>query len=159
MTTDHPSFEPSAAIPRAVHAADPFALGFERSPVGVAIGRPGGEIVYVNEMMCNLLGKKREGITVGSFIDAAHPEHKPGVKRRLRSLENGECQTFVRDTRDRGRARPDPASRMCRRDRELSRAGRDHYGVAAPPSGRRARVRARARSSSFRSWRGSITSS
>ena len=99
MTTDHPSFEASLTIPRALHAADPFALVFERSPVGVAIGRPGGEIVYVNEMMCNLLGTKREDVTVGSFIDAAHPDHTPGVKRRLRSLENGEFQTFVRETR------------------------------------------------------------
>ncbi len=99
MTTDHPSFEPSGATARALHVADPFALVFERSPVGVAIGRPGGEIVYVNEKMCQLLGTKREDVTVGSFIDAAHPEHKPEVKRRLRSLENGEFQTFVRDTR------------------------------------------------------------
>ncbi len=89
MTIDHPSFEPPSATPRMLHAADPFALVFERSPVGVAIGRPGGEIVYVNDMMCELLGTKREDVTVGSFIDAAHPEHKPRVKRRLRSLENG----------------------------------------------------------------------
>ena len=99
MTTDHPSLEPAGATARALHAADPFALVFERSPVGVAIGRPGGEIVYVNQMMCDLLGTKREDVTVGSFIDAAHPEHKPRVKRRLRSLESGEFQTFVRDTR------------------------------------------------------------
>ena len=85
--------------PRALHAADPFALVFERSPVGVAIGRPGGEIIYVNETMCRLLGTAREDVTVASFIGAAHPEHKTRVRGRLRSLEAGDFQTFVRETR------------------------------------------------------------
>ncbi len=99
MTSDHASFDPPPPEPRSLHAADPFALVFERSPVGVAIGRPGGEIVYVNDTMCRLLGTRAEDVTVGSFIEAAHPEHKTGVRRRLRSLETGEFQTFVRETR------------------------------------------------------------
>jgi PAS domain S-box-containing protein len=84
--------------PRALNAADPFALVFEHSPVGVAIGRVGGEIIYVNDTMCRLLGRPRDEITVASFIDAAHPEQRSRVRLRLRSLEAGEFQSFVRET-------------------------------------------------------------
>ena len=100
MTIELP--RPDAAAepgPRALHAADPFALVFEHSPVGVAVGRPGGEIVYVNQTMCRLLGKPREDITVASFIEASHPEHKSGVRRLLRAVEGGPFQTFVRASR------------------------------------------------------------
>ena len=96
LNGDTPFGEPG---PRALHAADPFSLVFEHSPVGVAIGRPGGEIVYVNETMCRLLGRPRDEISVATFIEAAHPDHKPRVRVRLRSLESGEFQTFVRETR------------------------------------------------------------
>ncbi len=94
-----PASELPPAQPRMLHAADPFALVFEHSPVGVAIGRVGGEIVYVNETMCRLLGRPREEITVASFVDAAHPDQKSRVRVRLRSLEAGEFETFVRETR------------------------------------------------------------
>ena len=100
MTIELPSSDTAPGPgPRGLHSADPFALVFEHSPVGVAIGRPGGEIVYVNETMCRLLGQPREDITVASFIDAAHPDHKSRVRVRLRSLDAGEFQTFVRETR------------------------------------------------------------
>src|SRR3954447_26621443 len=78
---------------------DPFRLVFETAPVGIAIGAPGGEIVYVNETMCRLLGRRHDEITVATFVEAAHPEHKSRVRVRLRSLEAGEFQTFVRETR------------------------------------------------------------
>ncbi len=78
---------------------DPFRLVFETAPVGIAIGAPGGEIVYVNETMCRLLGRPREEITVATFVEAAHPDHKLRVRVRLRSLVAGEFQSFVRETR------------------------------------------------------------
>ena len=91
--------DPAASTPHDLTDADSFRLVFEHSPVGVAIGRPGGEIVYINETMCRLLGHPREEITVGTFINAAHPEHKLRVRVRLASLRSGEFQTFVRETR------------------------------------------------------------
>ncbi|MGZ4796720.1 MAG: sensor domain-containing protein [Acidimicrobiia bacterium] len=80
-------------------ALESFRLVFETAPVGIAIGRPGGEIVYVNEAMCRLLGRPREEITVATFVEAAHPDHKLRVRVRLRSIESGEFRTFVRETR------------------------------------------------------------
>ncbi len=91
--------EPVASTPPNLADAESFRLVFDRSPVGVAIGRPGGEIVYVNETMCRLLGTPPEEITVASFINAAHPEHKLRVRVRLASLQSGEFRTFVRETR------------------------------------------------------------
>ena len=79
--------------------SDAFRAVFEESPVGVAIGRPGGELVYINETMCRLLGRPREEINIGTFVEAAHPDHELGVRIRLRSLEAGEFETFVRETR------------------------------------------------------------
>ncbi len=80
-------------------AGEAFRLVFETAPVGVAIGRPGGEIVYVNETMCRLLGRPRDEISIATFVEAAHPDHKLNVRVRLRSLESGEFETFVRETR------------------------------------------------------------
>ena len=91
--------QPVPSSPQDLSDADSFRLVFEHSPVGVAIGRPSGEIVYVNETMCQLLGTPRADITVGTFINAAHPDHKLRVRVRLASLQSGEFQTFVRETR------------------------------------------------------------
>jgi diguanylate cyclase (GGDEF)-like protein/PAS domain S-box-containing protein len=99
MTVDVPASAPFASTTRPDPDVDPFRLVFETAPVGIAIGAPGGEIVYVNETMCRLLGRPREEITVATFVEAAHPEHKLRVRVRLRSLEAGEFQTFVRETR------------------------------------------------------------
>lgn len=100
MTVNAPTpNEPTASPSPDLTDADSFRLVFEHSPVGVAIGRPGGEIVYVNETMCRLLGSPRDEITVSTFINAAHPDHKLRVRVRLASLQSGEFQTFVRETR------------------------------------------------------------
>lgn len=77
---------------------DYFRMVFEQSPVGIAVGRTDGEIVYVNPTMCRLLGQDRESISVASFVDAAQPGHRFKVRRRLRSLQSGEFETFVRET-------------------------------------------------------------
>ena len=57
--------------------AEPFRLVFETAPVGIAIGAPGGEIVYVNEMMCRLLGRPRDEITVGDLHRGRPPRAPP----------------------------------------------------------------------------------
>jgi diguanylate cyclase (GGDEF)-like protein/PAS domain S-box-containing protein len=98
MTVDLPAAAPFPD-PDPGDTSAAFRLVFETSPVGIAIGAPGGDIVYVNETMCRLLGRPRDEITVGSFVEAAHPDHKLGVRVRLRSLEAGEFETFVRETR------------------------------------------------------------
>jgi diguanylate cyclase (GGDEF)-like protein/PAS domain S-box-containing protein len=98
MTVELPASR-SFRDPTAPEQVDPFRLVFETAPVGIAIGAPGGEILYVNETMCRLLGRPREEITVGTFVEAAHPDHKLRVRVRLRSLEAGEFETFVRETR------------------------------------------------------------
>ncbi len=72
---------------------------FEHSPVGIAVGRPDGTLVYVNDAMCRLLDRRRDEITVATFVEAAHPDHRLKVRNRLRSLESGQFETFVRETR------------------------------------------------------------
>jgi diguanylate cyclase (GGDEF)-like protein/PAS domain S-box-containing protein len=99
MTVDLPASDSFRDTRGPGATADPFRLVFETAPVGIAIGAPGGEIVYVNETMCRLLGRPRDQITVATFIEAAHPDHKLRVRVRLRSLEAGEFRTFVRETR------------------------------------------------------------
>ena len=94
MTADVPAF----AAPTEANL-DPFRVVLEAAPMGIAIGRPGGEIVFVNDTMCRLLGRPREEISVATFVDAAHPDQKLKVRVRLRSLESGEFETFVRETR------------------------------------------------------------
>jgi diguanylate cyclase (GGDEF)-like protein/PAS domain S-box-containing protein len=78
---------------------DPFRLVFDSAPVGVAIGRPGGDVVYVNDAMCRLLGRPRAEVSVASFVDATPLDQRFRVRVGLRALENGEVQSFVRDLR------------------------------------------------------------
>ena len=65
MTVDLPasaSFHGHSTRPEP--GVDPFRLVFETARVGIAIGAPGGEILYVNETMCRLLGRPHDEITV-----------------------------------------------------------------------------------------------
>ncbi len=83
---------------------EPIGPLLDRAPVGIAIGRTDGRIIYVNEMMCRILGRDRDDITVATFVEAAHPDHQLRVRVRLRSIESGRFRTFVRETHFR---RPD----------------------------------------------------
>jgi diguanylate cyclase (GGDEF)-like protein/PAS domain S-box-containing protein len=76
-----------------------FRAVFETAPIGIAVGRPDGEVVYVNDAMCRMLGRHRDEITVGTFVEAAHPEQRRRVQVRLQSLRAGEFASFVRETR------------------------------------------------------------
>lgn len=76
-----------------------FRAVFETAPHGIAVGRPDGEVVYVNDAMCRMLGRPREQIEMGTFVDAAHPDWRSRVRVRLQSLRSGEFESFVRDTR------------------------------------------------------------
>lgn len=101
---------------------DPFRLAFDHTPVGIAIHDPAGEIVAMNQAMCELLGREDE-LDLAAMVEAVHPEERVELRRRLRALVDGDVSDLVAEHRV---VRPD---RTTARVRLHVTAARDHTGT------------------------------
>lgn len=78
---------------------DPFRVAFEDAPVGIAIAQIGAGLVYLNHAMSRLLGRSRDEIDASTYIEATHPGDREATEARIRTLLDGEADTYVSETR------------------------------------------------------------
>jgi diguanylate cyclase (GGDEF)-like protein/PAS domain S-box-containing protein len=76
-----------------------FRLAYEAAPVGVAIGDPLGQAVYVNERMAAILGRPRDHVDIGTFVEAAHADDRLQVRGRMQAVARGDLDAYVVETR------------------------------------------------------------
>lgn len=79
--------ETTARVRERVHLTEIF----ERAPAGLSELSPDGRFLYVNDAICQMLGRDRADLLGSSVADVTHPEDLPRTLRAVRGLiESGE---------------------------------------------------------------------
>jgi PAS domain S-box-containing protein len=92
-TTDNKRVEMSSEQPLQM---DPRAFEdfFNASPIGLVIAAPTGQIVRVNQAMCESLGYKEKELLQLAFIDITHPDDLAENKVYLKKMLNGDLSSY-----------------------------------------------------------------
>jgi PAS domain S-box-containing protein len=78
---------------------EPLRKFFELDVVGMAIMMPDGAWIDVNERLCEMLGYSREELLQRRWPDLTHPEDLPDDLERVKSLLNGEIDSYSMEKR------------------------------------------------------------
>lgn len=76
-----------------------FRLAFDNSPIGMALVRPDGHWLRVNDAVCALVGYSREELLALSFQDITHPEDLESDLTLLQDVLDDKRQTYQMDKR------------------------------------------------------------
>src|ERR1700733_1041682 len=85
-----------AALERALRESEErFRWTFERAAVGMAHVSPGGQLLRVNQKLCQILGYTREEIVKIRLRDLTHPDDLAATLENLQKLRSGELDSFT----------------------------------------------------------------
>jgi PAS domain S-box-containing protein len=76
-----------------------FRTVFMSAPVGIAIAKPEGEFITVNESFCKMLDYTEEELVGMTFIDITYPEDRDETRRLNREVWRGERSFYQTDKR------------------------------------------------------------
>lgn len=76
-----------------------FRLAMEHASIGMALVKPNGEWLQVNNALCVLLGYDRHELLAGSYQTASHPEDLARDMESMRQMLAGEIQTYQLEKR------------------------------------------------------------
>lgn len=76
-----------------------FRMAFDNSPIGMALVRPDGAWLRVNEALCALVGYSRDELLALTFQDITHPEDLESDLTLVREVLDDTRQTYQMDKR------------------------------------------------------------
>lgn len=76
-----------------------FRATFEQAAIGMAQATPGGQLLLVNQRLCDILGYTREELLTRTHRDFVHPDDLKTTQQNLEKLLTGEIPTFSMEQR------------------------------------------------------------
>ena len=73
--------------------------GVERSPLGISLVAPGGEITIVNPALCEMLGRTESAFREMTLTDVSHPDDLAADRAATASLLAGEIHSYQTERR------------------------------------------------------------
>ncbi|HEY9649586.1 MAG TPA: PAS domain S-box protein [Coleofasciculaceae cyanobacterium] len=76
-----------------------FRATFEQAAIGMTQATPEGQLLLVNQRLCDILGYSREELLTKTHRDFVHPDDLETTERYLEKLLTGEIPTFSQEKR------------------------------------------------------------
>ena len=93
-------FSERKRIDEAIRASEEtFRLAMEHASIGMALVKPNGEWLQVNNALSELLGYPRSELLAGNYQMVSHPEDLAGDMESIRQMLAGEIQTYQMEKR------------------------------------------------------------
>jgi diguanylate cyclase (GGDEF)-like protein/PAS domain S-box-containing protein len=76
-----------------------FEKGFESAPIGMALLRPDGRYLRVNQALCDMTGYSEDELLTREFKDITHPDDLGRGLEALRCMQLGDADSFKAEKR------------------------------------------------------------
>ncbi|HVF13138.1 MAG TPA: PAS domain S-box protein, partial [Acidimicrobiales bacterium] len=76
-----------------------FTIGFEHSPIGIALASSAGRYLKVNPALCRMLGRDEATLLAMTFQDVTHPDDLEDEMTQLRAMTSGASGSWEAEKR------------------------------------------------------------